>query len=93
MEAEDLSAPPVDINSVRGSVASTILVPAKGQGSTAAGLPRLLTPDDVAELLQVSVRWVLSAARNGELPCVRVGRFPRFRPADVEAFIAQGIGR
>jgi excisionase family DNA binding protein len=54
-----------------------------------AGLPRLLTPDDVAELLQVSVRWVLNAARDGDLPCVRVGRFPRFRPDDVRAFIEQ----
>jgi excisionase family DNA binding protein len=63
--------------------------PGAPAGAEVVGLPRLLTPDDVAEVLQVSVRWVLNAARDGELPCVRVGRFPRFRPADLRAFIEQ----
>lgn len=61
-----------------------------GDVQAAVGVGRLLTPENVAELLQVSVRWVLSAARGGELACVRVGRFPRFRPEDVRAYIERG---
>jgi excisionase family DNA binding protein len=62
------------------------LSPSSGPG----GLPRLLTPDDVADVLQVTTRWVLNAARDGDLPCVKVGRYPRFRPEDVHAFICAG---
>jgi hypothetical protein len=38
----------------------------------------------------VTTRWVLNAARDGDLPCVKVGRYPRFRPEDVHAFIVAG---
>ena len=54
-------------------------------------MSQLLTADDVAELLQVSNKWVYAAARRGELPgVVRAGRSVRFRPDEIEEWIATG---
>jgi excisionase family DNA binding protein len=49
---------------------------------------RLLTAAEVAKLLNVPVSWVRESTRSGAMPCVRLGRYVRFDPADVEAWIA-----
>ena len=48
---------------------------------------RLLTPEEVAERLRVTKKWVYAQARTGALPCVHVGRYVRFDVADIEAWI------
>jgi predicted DNA-binding transcriptional regulator AlpA len=52
---------------------------------------RLLTPQEVAEIFSVSTAWVLdhSSRRHPQLPCVKLGKAVRYRPADVEAFIVK----
>ena len=45
---------------------------------------RLLTADQVAERFQVPKSWIYSAARRNELPSVRLGRYVRFDPRDLE---------
>jgi excisionase family DNA binding protein len=52
---------------------------------------RLLTPKDVAELLAVSVNWVLDHAsrRRPLLPSVKLGKAVRFRREEVEKFIRE----
>lgn len=52
---------------------------------------RLLTPKDVAEILAVSVAWVLdhSSRRRPLLQSVKLGKAVRFRRADVEEFIRE----
>lgn len=47
-------------------------------------LTPLLTVEQVAESLSVSVKTV----RRLRIPCVRFGRLVRFRPSDVERFLA-----
>lgn len=51
-------------------------------------MEKLLTTQDVADLLQLS-RWsVARLVRIGELRCVTLGkRKRRFRPADVEKYV------
>jgi excisionase family DNA binding protein len=44
---------------------------------------RLLTVDEVAELLHVAPSWVRSSAREGAIPAVRLGRWLRFRRRSV----------
>jgi excisionase family DNA binding protein len=44
----------------------------------------LLTPDDVAELLGVARRAVLTRACNGRVPHIRIGRFVRFDPTEID---------
>ncbi len=44
---------------------------------------RLVTIDDVAEMLQVSVATVRRLVRSGKIPAVRVGRCLRFDPDEV----------
>lgn len=47
----------------------------------------LLTNDEVADLLGVRVRHRHRLRARGVLPCVKIGRAVRFRPADVAAFV------
>lgn len=55
---------------------------------TRADLDRLLTPQEVAELLDVTERWLRRALAEGRLEVVKVGRLNRFRSSYVERFIA-----
>ena len=52
----------------------------------------LLTADDVAERLHVPRSWVYRAAREGDLPSVRCGRYRRFDERDVERWISRQKG-
>lgn len=46
---------------------------------------RLLSADAAAELLGVDASWLARAAREGAIPCVRLGKYVRFDPAAVVA--------
>ena len=48
----------------------------------------LLTPEQVAEILNVSPEWVRECARRGDIPSVKLGHYRRFIEADIDAFIA-----
>jgi len=52
-------------------------------------LEPLLTASAAAELLSVRTSWVYDAARQGELPCVHVGKHVRFLRSDLERWIAE----
>ena len=54
-------------------------------------LERLLTPKEVAEILGVSVAWVLdhSSRRRPLFPSVKLGKPVRFRRGEVEEFIRE----
>lgn len=47
----------------------------------------LLTADQVAELLGVPTSWVYEQSRKGRIPTVTLGRYRRFRPEAIEAWI------
>lgn len=55
--------------------------------------PRLLTPKQVAQLLQVSVKTIRRQLDGGALAHVKVGEQIRFRPEDVKAFIDTNVIR
>ncbi len=46
--------------------------------------PPLLTAEELAAALRVSRSWVYEAARNGTIPCLRVGALKRFDLAEVK---------
>lgn len=48
----------------------------------------LMTADEVAERLSVPASWVYRAAREGDLPSVRCGRYRRFDEGNVDRWIA-----
>jgi excisionase family DNA binding protein len=50
-------------------------------------LSELLSPKQVAKLLQMSERWVRQQASQGHMPCVRLGKMLRFRPDDLQEYI------
>jgi excisionase family DNA binding protein len=54
---------------------------------------RLLTPEEVAERLQVKRLTVLEWLRQGKLSGVKAGRFWRIRERDLEAFLEGEAGR
>lgn len=51
---------------------------------------RLLTPVELADRWGVPKSQVYRLAREGRVPAVWIGRYVRFRPAEVEAFEAAG---
>jgi excisionase family DNA binding protein len=57
-------------------------------GSNATG-GRLLNAPEAAELLGVKPSWVLTEARAGRLPHVRLGRYVRFRQDSLEEWLAR----
>lgn len=56
-----------------------------------ARLDSLLSVQEVASILHVSVAWVYdhSDRKRPIIPTVRLGRAVRFRPDDVQAFIQE----
>ncbi|MEK6271615.1 MAG: helix-turn-helix domain-containing protein [Actinomycetota bacterium] len=48
----------------------------------------LLTADQVAEMLAVPRSWVYAETRAGRLPHVRLGRYYRYAPESIRAFVA-----
>lgn len=52
----------------------------------------LLTPREAAELLSVRLSWIYSAVREGQLPCVRLGRHIRFVRSHLERWVLEQSG-
>jgi excisionase family DNA binding protein len=48
---------------------------------------RLLIADELAELLRVPRTHVYRLAREDAIPCVRLGKYVRFDPKQIEAWI------
>lgn len=53
----------------------------------------LLAAAEVAELLGVDETWVYRAARRGEIPHLRLGKYVRFRREDIDEWIASRVRR
>jgi excisionase family DNA binding protein len=54
-------------------------------------LDRLLTAGDVASRLNISKAKAYQLLQRGEIPCIRMNRTTRVRPADLEAYIKQNV--
>lgn len=55
--------------------------------SGSAALPELLTMDQLAERLGVTRRHVRRLVTERRVPFIRVGRFIRFDPAEISAWL------
>jgi excisionase family DNA binding protein len=51
-------------------------------------MERMLTAREIADTLGVHENWVYDRAATGELPSYKFGGNRRFRPSEVEAWIA-----
>lgn len=51
---------------------------------------RLLTPEEAAAYLGLHVETVRKMARQRRIPCSKIGRYWRFRPVDLDDFVARG---
>ncbi|HEU5300385.1 MAG TPA: helix-turn-helix domain-containing protein [bacterium] len=56
-----------------------------------AGTFRLMTADEVAEILRVSRQSIYRWADNGTLPCIKVGRAVRFDPEAIRLLVRNGL--
>lgn len=48
---------------------------------------RLMTAEEVADRLQVTVAWVREMARREEIPSYKLGRYRRFSEAAIESWL------
>jgi excisionase family DNA binding protein len=64
-----------------------------GEVLSSAGQPRLaqtlLTARQVAELLGVPQSWVYQQSRAGRIPTVTLGRYRRYRPEAISAWLVE----
>lgn len=49
--------------------------------------PRLMTAEEVADRLQVTVAWVREMARRGEMPSLKLGRYRRFSAEAIDVWL------
>lgn len=49
---------------------------------------RLLTAQEVADLLAVPLSWVREATRSGRIPYVALGRYRRYKRDQIDAWLA-----
>ncbi len=50
---------------------------------------QLLTAEEVADQMQVTVEWVHGMAREGQMPAIKLGRYWRFDREDVENWLGE----
>jgi excisionase family DNA binding protein len=55
----------------------------------ATELERLLSVGEAAHLLGVKVSWVYGQAEAGRLPSFKLGKYRRFRPSELYAWLNQ----
>jgi excisionase family DNA binding protein len=56
---------------------------------------KLLTADEVADLMRVTRAWVYAETRRNAIPHLRLGRYVRYRRTAIEAWmqtVARGPG-
>lgn len=49
---------------------------------------KLMTTDEVAALLRMSKPFVISQVRSGGLPAIKMGKYFRYEPDDIKAWLA-----
>jgi len=54
-------------------------------------MDRILTPDQVAEMLQMHPFTILGYIKEGKLRAARLGRVYRIKEADVNAFLESSL--
>lgn len=59
-------------------------------GTRFAELPDVLTPQQVAAVLQISRKQVYTMCQRGELPAMKVGRLVRVPKAQLIVWIEEG---
>lgn len=85
-----MSAPknPFDamLESFRGVVREEIAAALERQADKPPKL--LLTTGEAAAVLGVPETWLASQARAGNIPCVKMGHYTRFKVADLEQYLS-----
>ena len=76
------------LTTLQGTLLSLMIAKRDGgrNGTTADGL---LDAPELAQRFGVPESWVREQARQGNLPCVRLGHYMRFRLEEVERYLAE----
>jgi excisionase family DNA binding protein len=62
---------------------------ARRQRPNAGAREPLLVAGEVAAMLRVTTGWVYAQTRAGRMPCVRLGRYYRYRAAAIQAWLEE----
>jgi excisionase family DNA binding protein len=80
---------PMQQDAVRASQPSSAREVVRGRMGEGGDAAKLLTAEEVADRLDVGVKWVWAQARAGRIPHVKLGRYKRFRSEAINAWLAQ----
>jgi excisionase family DNA binding protein len=58
------------------------------EGQASAAFEPLLTADEAAEHLRIHVKTVQKMAREGLIPCLRMGKYWRFRLSTLDQWVS-----
>lgn len=61
--------------------------PTPAEDHVAKSSDQFKTVDDVARKFNVPKSWIYVAVASGKLPHVRIGKYVRFRPDDIESYL------
>ena len=61
----------------------------KKQTDTTPGLEKLLDAKTVAELLGENERWVYQQAKKKQIPSIRLGKYWKFSPSQLQKWLEQ----
>ena len=56
-----------------------------------ASQPAIWNSIEAAEYLRIHPRTLTRMARNGEIPCIQIGRLWRFRQSDLDAWLTRKV--
>lgn len=62
---------------------------AKSQPFAGPSEKRLLTPDEVADHIGMSTKWVYAETRRDRIPHIKLGRRYRYREAAIDRWLVQ----
>ena len=84
----ELASRGVALTTLQGTLLSLMIAKRHGDrdGALADGL---LDAPELAKRFGVPESWVREQARQGNLPCLRLGHYMRFRLEEVERFLAE----
>lgn len=80
---------PEDLSAIAAEVAAQVLAALRPLLAKAPAEERLMTIEEAAKHLGVTVGWIYKRTAGGEIPCRKIGRFVKFSRRELDDWVAR----